>query len=327
MARRRPTPWGNRPLGVCREPRTIEPPSKSPRDRFRSPGHHRAPVRVSRQVVRRRRAARSAADRDRPRVRPGLDGGRRTGRVRHAAAAAAHGTDQAADEAHRGGAARARHAGAAPAFDRVEQPMRVRVWKDEVDAYDMGDIAAQWFSDFLSEPGKPQQLRLVRFDPRSSGCRASSGPAASRPRPSSPTASRCWWPARARWPSSTSGWRATAMARWASSASGPTSCWPASSRTTRTASRCCTWPAEPGLGGRRAAAAGQALHPLPHSRHRPGHRAQQPRGQRHAAHLPRRSACRRRHHLRHELHRDPGRGADAQGRAASWGELQVRMNG
>jgi uncharacterized protein len=51
------------------------------------------------------------------------------------------------------------------AFDRVEQPMRVRVWKDEVDAYDMGDIAAQWFSDFLSEPGKPQKLRLARFDP------------------------------------------------------------------------------------------------------------------------------------------------------------------
>jgi uncharacterized protein len=51
------------------------------------------------------------------------------------------------------------------AFDRVEQPMRVRVWKDEVDAYDMGDIAAQWFSDFLSGPGKPQKLRLVRFDP------------------------------------------------------------------------------------------------------------------------------------------------------------------
>ena len=51
------------------------------------------------------------------------------------------------------------------AFDRVEQPMRVRVWKDEVDAYDMGDIAAQWFSDFLSEPGKPRKLRLVRFDP------------------------------------------------------------------------------------------------------------------------------------------------------------------
>jgi uncharacterized protein YcbX len=51
------------------------------------------------------------------------------------------------------------------AFDRVEQPVRVRVWKDEVAAYDMGDIAAQWFSDFLSKPGRPQKLRLVRFDP------------------------------------------------------------------------------------------------------------------------------------------------------------------
>lgn len=51
------------------------------------------------------------------------------------------------------------------AFDRVEKPVRVRVWKDDVAAYDMGDIAAQWFSDFLSEPGRPQTLRLVRFDP------------------------------------------------------------------------------------------------------------------------------------------------------------------
>ncbi|BEP59984.1 MOSC N-terminal beta barrel domain-containing protein [Variovorax sp. V213] len=51
------------------------------------------------------------------------------------------------------------------AFDRVEKPVRVRVWKDDVAAYDMGDIAAQWFSDFLSEPGQLQALRLVRFDP------------------------------------------------------------------------------------------------------------------------------------------------------------------
>ena len=51
------------------------------------------------------------------------------------------------------------------AFDRVEGPARVKVWNDEVAAYDMGDIAAQWFSDFLSEPGKPQTLRLARFDP------------------------------------------------------------------------------------------------------------------------------------------------------------------
>jgi uncharacterized protein len=37
---------------------------------------------------------------------------------------------------------------------------RVRVWDDEVAAYDMGDLAAQWFSDFLCRPA-----RLVRFDP------------------------------------------------------------------------------------------------------------------------------------------------------------------
>ncbi len=46
------------------------------------------------------------------------------------------------------------------AIDQVEQPTRVRVWDDEVKAYDMGAIAAQWFSDFLG-----QALRLVRFDP------------------------------------------------------------------------------------------------------------------------------------------------------------------
>jgi MOSC domain-containing protein len=51
------------------------------------------------------------------------------------------------------------------AYDRVELPVRVKVWDDDVAAYDMGDIAAQWFSDFLSEPGRPQKLRLVRFDP------------------------------------------------------------------------------------------------------------------------------------------------------------------
>jgi uncharacterized protein len=45
-------------------------------------------------------------------------------------------------------------------IDAVEAPARVRVWDDEVSAYDMGDTAAQWFSDFLG-----QKLRLVRFDP------------------------------------------------------------------------------------------------------------------------------------------------------------------
>ena len=46
------------------------------------------------------------------------------------------------------------------ALDRVEAATRVRVWKDEVAAYDMGPLAAQWFSDFLKVPA-----RLVRFDP------------------------------------------------------------------------------------------------------------------------------------------------------------------
>ena len=46
------------------------------------------------------------------------------------------------------------------ALDTVEKAVRVQVWDDTVAAYDMGDLAAQWFSDFLGQP-----LRLVRFDP------------------------------------------------------------------------------------------------------------------------------------------------------------------
>ncbi len=55
--------------------------------------------------------------------------------------------------------------------DAVEAPARVRVWDDEVPAWDMGDIAAQWFTDFLAlnELGLPKanapRYRLVRFDP------------------------------------------------------------------------------------------------------------------------------------------------------------------
>jgi len=46
-------------------------------------------------------------------------------------------------------------------IDTVEKPARVRVWNDDVDAWDMGDTAAQWFSDFLG-----RRLRLARFDPQ-----------------------------------------------------------------------------------------------------------------------------------------------------------------
>jgi uncharacterized protein YcbX len=46
------------------------------------------------------------------------------------------------------------------AIDAVEQPAKVRLWDEPVEAFDMGDVAAQWFSDFLQ-----RKLRLVRFDP------------------------------------------------------------------------------------------------------------------------------------------------------------------
>jgi len=45
-------------------------------------------------------------------------------------------------------------------LDTVATACRVKVWDDTVAAFDMGDLAAQWFSDFLG-----QRVRLVRFDP------------------------------------------------------------------------------------------------------------------------------------------------------------------
>jgi len=46
------------------------------------------------------------------------------------------------------------------ALDQVESATRVRLWGQDVSAYDMGPLAAQWFTDFLGVPA-----RLVRFDP------------------------------------------------------------------------------------------------------------------------------------------------------------------
>jgi uncharacterized protein len=45
-------------------------------------------------------------------------------------------------------------------LDAIERETRVRVWDDELAAGDMGDLAAQWFSDFLG-----RRVRLARFDP------------------------------------------------------------------------------------------------------------------------------------------------------------------
>ena len=46
------------------------------------------------------------------------------------------------------------------ALDQAEAPARVSLWGQDMPAYDMGPIAAQWFTDFLGTPA-----RLVRFDP------------------------------------------------------------------------------------------------------------------------------------------------------------------
>ena len=46
------------------------------------------------------------------------------------------------------------------AADRVETARTVQVWNDVVAGFDMGALAARWFSDFLGTA-----LRLVRFDP------------------------------------------------------------------------------------------------------------------------------------------------------------------
>ena len=47
------------------------------------------------------------------------------------------------------------------ALAATDRQVRARVWNDVVPAYDMGDVAAGWFSAFLG-----QALRLVRFDAR-----------------------------------------------------------------------------------------------------------------------------------------------------------------
>ena len=54
------------------------------------------------------------------------------------------------------------------ALDQAEAPTRVKIWGQELPAYDMGDLAAQWLTDFLSQTpaGKALgPLRLARFEP------------------------------------------------------------------------------------------------------------------------------------------------------------------
>ncbi len=44
--------------------------------------------------------------------------------------------------------------------DVIERVQRVRIWKDDCEALDGGDAAAEWFSKLLGD-----RLRLVRYDP------------------------------------------------------------------------------------------------------------------------------------------------------------------
>jgi uncharacterized protein YcbX len=46
------------------------------------------------------------------------------------------------------------------ALDRVDTATRASVWGTEVKAFEMGALAAQWFTDYLGRPA-----RLLRFDP------------------------------------------------------------------------------------------------------------------------------------------------------------------
>jgi uncharacterized protein YcbX len=53
-----------------------------------------------------------------------------------------------------------------PLVLHVTNRVKVRVWDDEVPAFDLGDEASQWFTQFLDTANQPSfgTLRLVRFD-------------------------------------------------------------------------------------------------------------------------------------------------------------------
>ncbi len=48
-------------------------------------------------------------------------------------------------------------------YPEKDQPrLKVSIWRDQVQAIDMGDTAAQWLNDYLEVPGR--RFRLVQFD-------------------------------------------------------------------------------------------------------------------------------------------------------------------
>src|SRR6218665_1291244 len=222
------------------------------------------------------------------------------------------------------------------ALDAVEAPATVTLWQDRVPAWDMGAVAAQWFSDFLGQP-----CRLVRFDPehrRLSSMQWTDGWEA-------PNQFSDGFPLLLLGEASVEEFNGRLLAA-GHAAVGIERFRPnlvLAGRGGRGGHR--AFRAEPRAGGhgrarrrpdghaagrrrrpgRVALAAGQTLRPLRHPCYRPGHGTDQPVGGRHAAQLPSGPALGRRHQFRHERHRAPGRGADAACRAARGGRLALRL--
>jgi uncharacterized protein len=184
------------------------------------------------------------------------------------------------------------------AIDTVEEPVKVRIWGDEVSAFDMGDTAAQWFSDFLG-----RKLRLVRFDPDHRRL------------------SSMQWTGGVEAPNQFSDGYPVLVVSEASLAS---------------LNERLTAAGHGAVGMERfrpnIVLSGLEAHDedrlpaLPHPKHRPCHRAKQPRGDRHAAGLPQGRARGRRGDLRHEPDRAGGRRPDAAAGAGSGRGLGLRLS-
>ncbi len=202
------------------------------------------------------------------------------------------------------------------AIDEVEGPARVRVWDDEVSAYDMGAVAAQWFSDFLG-----RRLRLVRFDPeqrRLSSLKWTGGVEA-------PNQFADAFPLLVASEASLAGLNE----RLASAGQPPVGIERfrpnivlAGVRGARRGPR-----GGPAHRGRQAGRhqAGQALRALPDPQHRPADRRELARGARHAAGLPAGPARGRRRDVRDERDRAGRRRRDAAGGPARERRLEVRL--
>lgn len=115
------------------------------------------------------------------------------------------------------------------AIDAVESPATVTVWRDTVPAWDMGAVAAQWFTDFLGQP-----CRLVRFDPAHKRLSSMAWTGGVEAPNQFADGFPILWRARPRWKNSTRAWQPQGTRRLAWTGFARTWCWQASMRTTKT---------------------------------------------------------------------------------------------